>query len=196
MLDIENNDRDRRLVEAIMAVLQNAPGEKLLVTQLNKAVFYLDLFTLRDYGFPLSQATFVALERGPVIDDYKDVIADLAACGLAEQLDYGMDKPVRVKRPLTAFRFVHGEMFKLAALVAKKCAEYRAVDLSDYSHKNVGWQVAYNAGQAKKLQAKRIDLNLALQQIGDDDDPWMNADLTDSEISLVDQAAANRGESF
>ncbi len=71
-----------------------APGAALL---LNKALFYLDLYTLRDQGKLLTECEYIALPAGPTVASYeRRLVRDLRTAGLAVQNERGDTKPVRV----------------------------------------------------------------------------------------------------
>ncbi len=57
--------------------------------------------------------------------------------------------------------------------------------LSDYSHKNIGWQLAWAAGLGQSHPAQKVDLHIAMQQIMERD-PWLDEEPT----SEVEQAFA------
>lgn len=63
-----------KLLEAAMALLQASPRQQLNVVVLNKALFYLDLHALRDYGTTVTDQEYVALPQGPVVDSYKEIL--------------------------------------------------------------------------------------------------------------------------
>lgn len=165
------DEDERRQIEAAMALLQSSPDLRLQITNLNKALFYLDLIALRDHGRTVSGARYLAYKAGPVIEDYKGLIKKLEAEGLAVQEDDGgMSKPVRVVRALEArdFYCLNEAERRLAARVAVGAAARSATGLSDHSHRNVGWQQARVRGESQP-----VNLRLALQQMMADD-PWLD----------------------
>lgn len=85
---------EARLTEAVAAVLSGTPQRKLKIVVLNKALFYLDLYALRDLGHTVTGAQFVAFENGPVVEGYRRRV--VGACerrGIAKQLTHGKSMP-------------------------------------------------------------------------------------------------------
>src|SRR5438045_86074 len=93
-----------KLMEASMALLQGAPDSQLNIVVLNKGLFYLDLIALRDLGRTITGERYVALPQGPVVENYvHKIVRALESAGLAEQLEMGRRKPLRVKKRLAAY---------------------------------------------------------------------------------------------
>lgn len=67
---MEPNEKSRRLIEAACAVLHAAPDRSLNAVVLNKALFYLDLASLRDRGETITHNSYIALQNGPVVAKY------------------------------------------------------------------------------------------------------------------------------
>jgi uncharacterized phage-associated protein len=164
--------RTFRVVEAAMAILQATPGKRLGITVLNKALFYAELCTLRDTGQPLTGFDFLALPQGPVLAHYeRALVRALEKNGLAEQAADGWEKPVLVRRAMEKFDHLTAEERGIAELVARKIHDKSATWVSEYSHENLAWQHAFRIGVGT-----RIDMDVALQQVVEDD-PWMDEDV-------------------
>ena len=67
---LEATESTNKLMEASMALLQGAPDSQLNIVVLNKALFYLDLIALRDFGRTITGERYVALPQGPMVADY------------------------------------------------------------------------------------------------------------------------------
>lgn len=174
-MDAEKAERRRRRIEAAVALLQSAPGQRMQITNLNKALFYLDLAALRDTGRTITGNRYLALPQGPVFDGYKDqLIPDLIDEGLARQDDEGMAQPVVLTRKLDSFHyhFLDDHLRSLAARVAPAVAAETAASISDISHKNPGWRLAYAQGHQRGYPPCAINMFIAMQQIASDD-PWL-----------------------
>lgn len=177
-----DEQRDK-LIEAAVALLDAAPGKRLQITNLNKALFYLDLAALRDLGKTLTGCTYVAYERGPVVDRYQSALVDeLVVGGFARQDDLGMSKPLVLERPIMSFQHMDDYHRQLAALVAAHIAEQTAKGVSDWSHKNPGWLAARSLGESVP-----IDMLLALQQVVNSD-PWLSEPLNEEERAALDDS--------
>jgi hypothetical protein len=186
-----------KLLEAAMALLQASPGQRLNIVVLNKALFYLDLHALRDLGRIVTNQEYVALPQGPVVDAYKEIlIKPLVEGNLAEQLQVSAgrysSKPIRVKNPLTTFVHLDEREQELARHVsAGFLNSFISAAVSAFSHDNPGWRAAFSRHEEGRPYVK-IDMLLALQQLGSDDDDaaWLNEPL-DSETMAICNAAAS-----
>jgi hypothetical protein len=187
------DDRQERLVEAAMAVLQATPKKELKITLLNKGLFYLDLLTLRDSGETATGAAYLALQQGPILAKYeKRLIAPLVARGLAVQEVAGMAKPVRVTTALAAYQHLSEETQKTAADIGREVAKLTSAQASEFSHDNPAWKVAFEEGLGSGHQPKLIDMVLAMQQLDDepeDRDPWMDASPDQALLRAFQEAA-------
>lgn len=172
--DTQNNqDRSRRLIDAAVALLAAAPEHCMSAVQLNMALFYLDLAALKDHGAPVTGNTYLALDQGPVVARYKErLVGQLEGLGLAKQTDLGRSKPIHLVG--TPEIRLDADSRKLAGKIAHWTCKKTATELSDFSHDNPGWRLAYSDREGR--QPKPIDLLIAMQQIVDDD-LWLDAEL-------------------
>lgn len=163
-----------RLAEAVAALLEGAPGHRLNTTNLNKALFYLDLVALRDTGAMITRASYVAFRQGPVVDDYKrTLLPALENMGIAQQDKVGMDKPVVLKTAPTSYHYLDDHLRARAADVAAFVARKTASQISHLSHENPGWKIAWERGQKQEKSAVPINMYIAMQQVADRD-PWLD----------------------
>lgn len=178
-------EKKERLIEAAVALLDAAPNKRLKTTNLNKALFYLDLIALRDYGETVTRCNYRAFENGPVVDFYKEALIDeLAKRNLAKQDEDGMSKPIVLQQGIPSFRFIDDDQRESAANIARRIGALDARRASDLSHKNPGWQDARCRGERAM-----IDMMLAMQQVIDQD-PWLDQPVTPDEA----EALANTAE--
>jgi hypothetical protein len=193
---VDAGERKQRLIEAAVALLSETPKRELKIVLLNKALFYLDLVALRDLGRTLSGATFLALEQGPVVADYpRRLIRSLEAAGLAEQGADGMSKPVRLKKSLARFDYMDSKARALAKLVVEHIARLTSSQASRISHGNPGWALAYERGMKKGGGPAKINMLVALQELGGPD-PWLQLAPTVSEEAVFAAADGEQGESW
>lgn len=171
--------RNSRLIEAAVAALGGAGG-RLQITNLNKALFYFDLIMLRDHGASYTGVSYLAYERGPVVDHYsRDLIQALVESGKAVQENDGMAKPVVLLDPTP---WDLESKLQICATVGGWANRQTAARLSEFTHANLGWQAARRRGDSE-----RINMVLAMQQVIDED-PWVSAPLLDLEkMMLVDR---------
>lgn len=179
-----------KLVDAAVEILRHVEGHALGITVLNKALFYLDLLHLLEHGETVTENPYVALRQGPVVAKYqKRLVDELETRGLAKQLPHGDWQPVALVDPSSVPTQSYSE---LAQRIARSIGRFMAIQVSDYSHKNPGWQHAWTEGGEGK-SPKPINMSLALQQLAGDDE-WMNASLDDGEWAAVlegDKAAGD-----
>jgi len=185
------NEKQQRVVEAAVALLDAAPDRRMNAVTLNKSLFYLDLACLRDFGEPLTQNTFVALDFGPVVAKYRRrVFKPLEVNGLAAQLDeWDGSKPLQLQQTLSQLDFLDGQRRELAEQVGAFFGNLSSSKASDYSHENPGWEVAYTRGLRAGNPAQPIDLLIAMQQILEDD-PWLHEphNLDEAILAAADMA--------
>lgn len=178
-----------RLIEAAVAVLSGAGGE-LQTVNLNKALFYFDLAMLRDMGRTYTGTAYVALKRGPVVNDYKvALVRALEQRQLAEQTVAGLAKPI-VLRDGALVRRVDIDVLAAATQAGEWAKKHSAEFLSDYSHGNPGWEIAHAKGEGT-----RINMVLAMQQVVDVD-PWMESAFTGDELEHLRTAEFGTAEPF
>ncbi len=82
---MSSSNKKQKLTDAAAAILRCAPNNELNIVVLNKALFYVDLVSLRDYGNTLTENTYIALENGPVVAKYQQrLVKPLAEARIAE----------------------------------------------------------------------------------------------------------------
>lgn len=188
-----NTNKPTRLMEAAMALLQGAPEGQLNIVVLNKALFYTDLIALRDFGHTVTEEVYVALPQGPVVDNYTSkIVRALSSAGLAEQLEIGRAKPVRVTKRMDAFARLSDQELKLATDVARMFAPNTSTLLSNFSHNNPGWVLARKSA-VEGRPAPEINLRIAMQQVAwsdddDNEDGWMLMPLNEQVAAEAEQA--------
>lgn len=186
-----------KLLEAAMALLQASPKQRLNVVVLNKALFYLDLHALRDLGRTVTDREYVALPQGPVVDSYKEIlIKPLVEGNMAEQLQASAGgyrwKPLRVKNPVTTFLYLEEREQELARYIsAGFLNSFISAAVSAFSHDNPGWRIAFGKHEQGRPYVK-IDMLLALQQLGGDDDDaaWLNEPLDADTMAIANAASS------
>lgn len=157
------------------------------ITNLNKALFYLDLAALRDHGSTVTGNPYIALALGPVVAKYKQRLVDeLERAGLAVQEEEGKARPVRLLQELDEYEYLTPELLEMAARIARWAAAHEARHVSAESHFNIGWHLA-NEKRRETGRPHAIDMLVALDQVVDGD-PWLYQDLTDGDRARVQSA--------
>jgi uncharacterized phage-associated protein len=184
--------RNRKTVEAAAAILSGAGGT-LPITSLNKAMFYADLCALLEHGETITGTTYLALKAGPVVAKYDSrVVGALERAGLAQQdeSEDGFTKPVSLVAEPTMTLLTETEI-QIARRIAEWASRKSPKQLSDFSHENLGWMLAWDAGLGSKNPAKPIDMLIAMQQLGEADD-WLDAEPSSEERQAIESAHAAR----
>ena len=172
------------LLEAAAALLESAGGS-LLTTSLNKALFYLDLAAFLETGETATGETYVALRAGPVIEGYHvRLIEELERNRIAMQDDDNPKyKPVLLLHPVEPTH-LRPDVLDLAREIGAWAGSNQAGELSDYSHENPAWRLAWNGGAG---QGSALDLRIAIQQLGDKD-PSIHAPASAEEKAAFEAA--------
>ena len=188
--DMSPDEKRDRLLEAASAVLEHATDNRLNAVCLNKAIFYLDLVSLRDLGHPVTYAPFIALQNGPVVAKYPQrLISQLQDRGIARQIsEWDGSKPVLLENCPSHFEYIDADTLLLANAVTSYFAEGTSRQASEYSHENPGWRLAWNQYR-RTGKPCAINMRIALQQIVEDD-PWLDRPMmNDDEIlAAADEA--------
>ncbi|WP_287129685.1 type II toxin-antitoxin system antitoxin SocA domain-containing protein [Candidatus Cyanaurora vandensis] len=167
------------LIEAAAVLLNFADNKSLKTVCLNKALFYLDLSYLRDYGEMLTKTAYIALTHGPVVAKYdKKLIKPLIEAGLATQEQAGDTRPVKLVKLPTKFHFDNDKVISLAIPIAEHFSQVSSLKASDLSHENLGWRLAYQEGLEAKKSPLPINMTIAMQQVLDDD-PWLSEETSE-----------------
>lgn len=188
---MESNEKSRRLIEAASAVLHAAPDRSLNAVVLNKALFYLDLASLRDRGETITHNTYIALQNGPVVAKYPQrLIKPLEEQGIAQQISrWDGSKPIVLESCLQHFEFLDADALITVADVTAFFADATSRVASEFSHKNPGWQLAWDQYQ-REAKPAAVNMRIAMQQIVEAD-PWMQIPLAgDDEVLAAADAAA------
>ncbi len=186
---MESSEKRERLIEAASAVLTAAPGHRLNAVVLNKALFYLDLASLRDRAATITGNTFLGLQQGPVVAKYPQrLIGELESRGIAKQIsEWDGSKPIVLASFPEHGQFLDADALTLAASVTCFFASATSRQASDYSHDNPGWQLAWDESR-RTGRPCAINMRIAMQQIIEDD-PWMDAPLpSDDELMAAAEA--------
>ncbi|MCC6546097.1 DUF4065 domain-containing protein [Candidatus Sumerlaeota bacterium] len=186
---MDAHEKSERLIEAATAILAAAPNHRLNTVVLNKALFYLDLASLRDDGKTMTGNSYIALQQGPVVAKYQErLIGQLQARVIAEQLDeWDGSKPIVLKNGTLRSHHLDASAMSRAAGITAFFAKQTSQQASEYSHENPGWLLAW-AEYRRSGKPCAIDMRVAMQQILQDD-PWMDEPLIgDEDILAADDA--------
>jgi hypothetical protein len=175
------NVKRTRLAEAAAAVLSGADDHELKIVVLNKALFYLDLYAMRDLGSPVTGMSFVSSSMGPTVKDYQErLVSELWRRGIARQRVDGSARPVVLtKEPV--YEQLDERQRELAKRIGARASTLKSSDASDFSHANLGWKIA----RGDEAKERAINMHLAMQQILDED-TWLDSPATPEEQRSFD----------
>lgn len=179
---METNEKSQRLIEAASAILHAAPNRCLNAVVLNKVLFYLDLAVLRDRGQTVTQNPYIALQNGPVIAKYPQrLIAPLEDKGIAKQISlWDGAKPIFLENCPQHFEFLDSDLMILVSDVTAFFGDVTSRLASEYSHRNTGWQLAWNQ-YLRDGRPTAVNMRIAMQQIVETD-PWMDVPVSDDDF--------------
>lgn len=188
---MDSEEKSQRLIEAASAVLNAVPNRRLNAVVLNKALFYLDLASLRDRAFTVTGNSYIALQQGPVVAKYPQrLVGELESRGIARQTSaWDGSKPILLESCPKHFEYLDSDALILVSAVTSFFADATSTRASEYSHENPGWQLAWNKYR-KTGKPSAVNMRIAMQQIIEDD-PWMDFPLLNDDEIL---AAADEGD--
>lgn len=179
------NDKSQRLIETASAVLHAAPDRSLNVVVLNKVLFYVDLASLRDRGETITHNSYIAIQNGPVVAKYPQrLIKPLEDRGIARQISqWNGAMPVTLEECPKHFEFLGPDDMLTIADVTSFFANSTSNLASEFSHRNPGWQLAWNHYQ-RGGKPVAVNMRIAMQQILESD-PWMQTPLSSGDEILA-----------
>lgn len=141
--------KNDRLANAVLYLLRGSPNPGL--TKLLKLLYFSDFFHYRDHLSTITGASYVALERGPVIDGYKDVFDELERRGFISKREVPVvGHPDKPKQEYLALGEPDPKAFSAeerATLddVLLRYGQKTGVELSEMSHEELApWKLVWN----------------------------------------------------
>jgi uncharacterized phage-associated protein len=167
-----------RLEEAVLFICSTSrPEDQLGAVKLNKILYYSDMLHFAQTGKPITGATYIKRQRGPVPKEIVEAINKLKSAGRLTTSEVSIfDKTRRefgaVDEPSLKI-FQHAELKMINDMISYVCG-YNAQEISDISH-TVVWEVA-DMGEELPYESFLVsylgdvdedDIRLALQIIAD-----------------------------
>jgi uncharacterized phage-associated protein len=144
----------KRLRNLILYILSHQDYQEGGVKKLNKLLYFVDFYFYKDHERLISGAQYAKAPMGPVIDEYRDVFAQLVTDGdlkLIDCNDLMIYKPLR-QADLSIFS---SEEIDHTSKVLDRYGKLSGRDLEWISHQQQPWVLTNNDGD-------RIDPDLAL----------------------------------
>lgn len=169
--------KDDRLLYAAVELLDYAGGT-LNRYQLNKALFYLDLYHYGETGETFTGATYVAETNGPVVQNYKDaLVTPLVTSKVAMEPPHDERNDGAWKSLMLLVKNdgqAPPDLERFGRRAVNLLRDSR-IDLESYVHSNLGWSAAIQAGRGTP-----INMMLAYTQVAPRD-PWLDELVTEAE---------------
>lgn len=132
----------------------------VLKTKLNKLLFYADFKHYKEYGIPITGAQYAHIPFGPAPNNYEMYFASLhaqkAIVFLEEEYPNGyVGEIIKAAKEPDLTLFSIGEL-RVMASVAEDFANYSASQITDRSHREVGYQETKNGGLISYAYAAKL----------------------------------------
>lgn len=129
-------------------------------TKLNKLLFYADFKHFREYAVPITGARYSHIPFGPAPDNYEMYFASLNAQRAVEFVEgilpngYAGEIIQAVREPNLSI-FSSSEL-RIMASVAEDFAAHSAAEITEFSHKELGYQATVNGKLISYAYAARL----------------------------------------
>src|SRR5262245_43662639 len=133
-----------KFANTVLYLLERSAPARPSLTSLLKMLWYADYWHYRKHLQPITGAQYVALERGPVPDDYKQILDRLASEDLIERREvqvFGKPHPKQEFVPRAEpdeASFKETELHILEEVI-RHCAGKSGTDLSNETHRDGPW---------------------------------------------------------
>lgn len=138
--------RDRKFEEMILYVARESQEDhRCGATKLNKILFYADFLAYHKLGRPITGQVYQKLERGPAPKRVVPVVDGMVGRGLCAWADrsyfgFPLKKLLALREPDVSV-FSAAEL-DIARTVISELWALNAAEVSDLSHRFVGWQAS------------------------------------------------------
>ena len=143
-IKLDYSYKDCNLVSLILK------NKKLYLTQLMKYLFAIDFLSYKKYNNPISSFNYAALPHGPVVNDYKKIIDYLLLSNYIKIEIIDENNILFTSNNYNEKLFNEKEL-EIIDEVKKKFDGKTASELSDWSHKFIGWK---NTKESKIIDFK------------------------------------------
>lgn len=139
-------DDDRRFQELILLVARSCERDRWFgATKLNKLLFWIDFRHYRGHGRSVSGQVYQKLQHGPAPRGLKPAVQDMEDTGLCVWADrdcqgYLQKRLIALREPDVSI--FDAEEVQLVHQVIQDLWDLNGSEVSDLSHRFVGWQAA------------------------------------------------------
>jgi len=152
--------RDKKFEELILYIARESQEDRRCgATKLNKILFYADFIAYHKLGQSITGQKYQKLERGPApkrVIPVIDAMIGRSLCAWAERSYFGfsLKKLLALREPdVSVFS---AEELDIARTVISELWSLNAAEVSDLSHRFVGWQAA-NIGEEIPYETVFVD---------------------------------------
>jgi hypothetical protein len=141
-----SEERTTKLRELILYISDHAQRDPCYAkTKLNKILFYADFIAYRRWGRSITEQEYKKLPFGPVPRDSERTLLGMREDGdlaIRKEDHYGhpQERPVSLRNP--DLRDFSAEEIALVQQVIEDVWEMTATEVSDLSHRFIGWKAA------------------------------------------------------
>ncbi len=147
---------NRKLTNAVLFLLRGCGVTRPGVTTLLKMLFYADYWHYREHLRPITGAQYLAMERGPVLDGYKQLFGDMQDANLIAIEEVPIEGKPDPKQEFHAKAEWDEDIFtssEVATLerVVEQCAHLTGRDLSERTHHEPAWILAWDKAPKTRI---------------------------------------------
>jgi len=135
---------------------------ELLKTKLMKLLNYSDMIFYKENGISISGVRYAHLPYGPVPENFDILLGTMAADHIAHIevfYDNGYEKHQVIPEEEVPEGILSADELEVMERISKKFANYGSVDISNYSHKEKGYNATKKGEIISYAYAKDIELN-------------------------------------
>jgi len=147
-----------KIEELILFILEHS-RPNMGIKKLNKLAFFLEFTHLFEFDKPLTGQNYAAINMGPVIDNYKDLIVNMIKAGKIMP-NTKADKGVEDYIPLEKLHGISIDLQSFLSQVLEKYEKLSAKQLEDLTHVLDSYNITIHENEGK--MGKIIDKDLAM----------------------------------
>lgn len=173
MIDILNNNRcilgddyylilkkikttlDMKTINLFLFMLENNP---LYETQIMKNLFAVDFYDQKENGHPISNLKYAHAPYGPVIDNRENILNFLLEHKYLKIIYNNDDKPQFVANQICDLKLFDGDELQVMAFIKNSLKGKTSQELSNWSHRFIGWKETKNGQIIDYKYADFLDL--------------------------------------
>lgn len=154
-----------RIEDLILFILENS-RPNMGIKKLNKLAFFLEFTHLFEFDKPLTDSEYAAINMGPVINDYKNVIERMQQRNLIEK-NTKAEAGIEDYLPLTKSENINTALYSFLLQVLERYERLNPKQLEDLSHALDSYNITIHENQDRmgaiiNKDLAMLDYDLAL----------------------------------